>query len=212
MNLAHVFPGTPCFSERSCFGAYSLMLLLISCLLYSIHTPASVSASQLLPMIWWCRCPGHSQTTKNIPYSALRTQKASAKLMLLSALRNRIANSSMTGDVAPILLFVWLCTNYQLEIGYSMKIDVEIRPQFEVSKSGKQPIVSQHLFCWLQTGADVIYIVTVWVSCLLRLNPLRAKFGQVRQERTYSTWPISWLLMSWRRKEPGHQQPWYWPS
>ena len=21
---------------------------------------------------------------------------------------------------------------------------------------------------------------------------------------------ISWLLMSWRRKEPGHQQPWYW--
>ena len=21
-----------------------------------------------------------------------------------------------------------------------------------------------------------------------------------------------WLLMNWRRKEPGHQQPWYWPS
>ena len=21
---------------------------------------------------------------------------------------------------------------------------------------------------------------------------------------------ISWLLMPWRRKEPGHQQPWYW--
>ena len=70
------------------------------------------------------------------------------------------------------------------------------------------------------------------------VNPLRAKFfrgniniylhfasflhinmaqvveilPQIRQEPTYSTWSVSWLLMSWRRKEPGHQQPWYWPS
>ena len=29
---------------------------------------------------------------------------------------------------------------------------------------------------------------------------------------TYPTSAIPWLLMSWRRKEPGHQQPWYWPS
>ena len=29
---------------------------------------------------------------------------------------------------------------------------------------------------------------------------------------TYFTQSISWLLMSWRVKEPGHQQPWYWPS
>ena len=35
---------------------------------------------------------------------------------------------------------------------------------------------------------------------------------QIRQEPTYSTQSISLLLMSWRRKEPGHQQPWYWPS
>ena len=25
-----------------------------------------------------------------------------------------------------------------------------------------------------------------------------------------STRSIPWLLMTWRRKEPGHQQPWYW--
>ena len=63
------------------------------------------------------------------------------------------------------------------------------------------------------------------------LNPLRAKFleeniniylhfmsflhadktqvveipPRVRQGPVYSTLPISWLLMSWRRKEPGHQ-------
>ena len=32
---------------------------------------------------------------------------------------------------------------------------------------------------------------------------------QVRQGPTHSAKSISWLLMSWRRKEPGHQQPWY---
>ena len=35
---------------------------------------------------------------------------------------------------------------------------------------------------------------------------------QVRQGPTYSTESVSWVLMSWWRKEPGHQQPWYWPS
>ena len=33
-----------------------------------------------------------------------------------------------------------------------------------------------------------------------------------RQGLTYLTWPISWQLMTWRRKEPGHQLPWYWAS
>ena len=75
-----------------------------------------------------------------------------------------------------------------------------------------------------------------FANCLF--NPLRAKFfweniniylhfmsllhidmtqvfkilSQVRPGSTYSTSSISWLLMSWRRKEPGHQHPWYWPS
>ena len=35
---------------------------------------------------------------------------------------------------------------------------------------------------------------------------------QARQELIYSTKSISWVMMSWRCKEPGHQQPWYWPS
>ena len=35
-------------------------------------------------------------------------------------------------------------------------------------------------------------------------------FDQVRQELLHiSTYPISWVRMSWRRKEPVHQQPWY---
>ena len=32
----------------------------------------------------------------------------------------------------------------------------------------------------------------------------------VRQDHTYSTKSISWVLMSWRHKEPGNQQQWYW--
>ena len=36
-------------------------------------------------------------------------------------------------------------------------------------------------------------------------------FRQVRQEFTYFTWSISRVLMSWRHKKPGHQQPWYSP-
>ena len=32
---------------------------------------------------------------------------------------------------------------------------------------------------------------------------------QVRQELACSKWSISWVLMSWQCKEPGHQQPWY---
>ena len=35
---------------------------------------------------------------------------------------------------------------------------------------------------------------------------------RVRHGPAYSTWSISWLLMSWRHKEPGHQQQCYWPS
>ena len=78
----------------------------------------------------------------------------------------------------------------------------------------------------------LIQVMTYW------LNPLHAKFFrgniniylhfvsylhidttqvveillQIREEPTYSTKTISWLLMSWQRKEPGHQQPWHWPS
>ena len=34
---------------------------------------------------------------------------------------------------------------------------------------------------------------------------------RVGQGSAYYTLSLSWMLMSWRHKEPGHQQPWYWP-
>ena len=33
-----------------------------------------------------------------------------------------------------------------------------------------------------------------------------------KQPSVYPAWPITWLLMTWRRKEPGHHQPCYWPT
>ena len=33
-----------------------------------------------------------------------------------------------------------------------------------------------------------------------------------RQGLVYLTRSIPWMLITWRGKEPGHQQPWYWPS
>ena len=90
------------------------------------------------------------------------------------------------------------------------------------------------------TAWIMYYIIYLLRRVIIRphFNPLRAKFfrgnlniylhfmsllqinmtqvlkiiSQVRPGPTYSTKSISWLLMFWRRKEPGHQQPWYWPS
>ena len=89
-------------------------------------------------------------------------------------------------------------------------------------------------------GKSLDWVSLSWVIHILmaQLNPLHAKFfrgnknihlhlmtfphidmtqvlqilPQVRPGPTYSTQSISLLLMPWRRKEPGHQQPWYWPS
>ena len=86
---------------------------------------------------------------------------------------------------------------------------------------------------WWPTSWTPYYIIRSQ-----RVNPLRAKFfrgsiniylhfmsflhidltqvlkilPQVREGPTYSIYSISWLLMSWWRKEPGHQQPWHWCS
>ena len=37
-------------------------------------------------------------------------------------------------------------------------------------------------------------------------------FPHGRQNPICFTWLTPWLLMTWWRKEPGHHQPWYWPS
>ena len=48
--------------------------------------------------------------------------------------------------------------------------------------------------------------------CMIRENLSVEIHPQGRKESAYVIKSISWLLMTWRRKEPGHQQAWYWPS
>ena len=51
-----------------------------------------------------------------------------------------------------------------------------------------------------------VSFIHIGMTQILKILP------QVRGWPIYSKYSISWLLMSWRRKEPGHQQPCYWPS
>ena len=67
-------------------------------------------------------------------------------------------------------------------------------------------------------ASDPIRNIPQWPSTsrLGCFNPLYAIFFRgyinIWQRPTYSTYSISWLLMSWWCKEPRHQQQWYWPS
>ena len=54
-------------------------------------------------------------------------------------------------------------------------------------------------------------IINLYLLCLSFLRTNKTQVVEipprVRQRPAYTTYSISWLLMSWRRKEPGHQQP-----
>ena len=57
---------------------------------------------------------------------------------------------------------------------------------------------------------DLLHIELLWRN----IRPFSTIKRQHRESRwpianTYFTLLITWLLMTWRRKEPGHQQPWY---
>ena len=96
---------------------------------------------------------------------------------------------------------------------------------------------TSRVFSSTEISKASIKAITCITNCI-HINHLRAKFfrgniniylhfmsslhidtthvfkilSQVRPGPTYSAYSISWLLISWRCKEPGHQQPWYWPS
>ena len=88
-----------------------------------------------------------------------------------------------------------------------------------ISLTGKSSIfihISLNLFLWVNPlhakffrGNKNIYL---YFMSLLHINMAQVVeiFPQVRQEPTNSPKSISWVLMSWQRKELGHQQSWYW--
>ena len=73
---------------------------------------------------------------------------------------------------------------------------------------------------------DVIWTLHMMISFggTIKSNCIFYQFSTLRLQRyfqllpleiqrpDYPTESIPWLLMTWLHKEPGHQQPWYWPS
>ena len=91
-----------------------------------------------------------------------------------------------------------------------------IRPQLVESHIGKNTYLGllEILTLYvLNFFRGRIYIYLHFMSLLhIDVTQVLEILPQVRPVPIYSTQSISLLLMSWRRKEPGHQQPWYWPS
>ena len=54
------------------------------------------------------------------------------------------------------------------------------------------------------------YICIFYCFWVLRRHTIKI-LPRGRHVPIYLVWSIPWLLMPWRHKEPGHQQPWYWP-
>ena len=122
---------------------------------------------------------------------------------------------------------------------YFMWIHYERLHNHNKAKHNKTVCIFLGIYCMLSSPwLLIIWKLSDSSSAASPFNPLRAKFfrgnlniylyfisllhidmtqvlkilPQVRSGLTYFTLSISWLLMSWRRKERGHQQPWYWHS
>ena len=71
---------------------------------------------------------------------------------------------------------------------------------------------SEPLKCWIhfRKHSDIYF------HFLSSLNNEMAQVIDIppsrRQRSVYPTYSIPWLLMNWQRREPGHQQPWNWPT
>ena len=97
-------------------------------------------------------------------------------------------------------------------------------------------LLSEHVPGIINHQRNITWNFLIWIVSVSDINPSRAHFfiGNIkkmylqfisylhtdviqvveilprgRQELAYSTESILWVLMSWRRKEPGHQQPLY---
>ena len=78
----------------------------------------------------------------------------------------------------------------------------------EISNSVTDLKVINHLFAHFSNGNRNKYLNS---RSFLHIGMAHAVevLPQVRHELTYSAKYVSCVLMLWRRKEPGHQQPWY---
>ena len=111
----------------------------------------------------------------------------------------------------------YLCTDgFNLEIlqhGLYCNVNFEkwhdiccLRAEF-TAKHGKAPLTLTTRW-WMEPDLGS------WQSPgdISRSHLYRGTIAWTPPTAIYRAYTVSWLLMSWRRKEPRHQQPWYWPS
>ena len=67
-------------------------------------------------------------------------------------------------------------------------------------------LLSGHLLYWIYFRRKIVFSQK-WDSADYWNRP----FCGGRQGPLYPAYSLPWLVMSWRRKEPGHQQSWHWP-
>ena len=82
-----------------------------------------------------------------------------------------------------------------------LRVEKYVWRQWRVIRMIVKPLRAK-LFRWnINIYLHFMSLLNIDMTQVLKILP------QVRPRPTYSTKSISWLLMSWRRKEPGHQQP-----
>ena len=104
----------------------------------------------------------------------------------------------------------WPISNYPWDVLWFLE---ELRVQ--IAREGKYQDVAVTSFNPLRAKFFRGYIKHIlhFISFLhIDVTQVVEILPQIRQGPTHSTLSISWLLVSWRRKEPGHQQLWYWHS
>ena len=74
-------------------------------------------------------------------------------------------------------------------------------------ESNQYPLTLNMLFFFIGNMKMYLWFIPFLYADMTQVVEI---LPHVRQDLTYSTLPIPWVLMSWWHKEPGHQQPWYW--
>ena len=72
------------------------------------------------------------------------------------------------------------------------------------------PVLVQ-IMAWCRSGHKPLS-EAIMVNLPTHICVTRPQWVKKREWPVYPACSIAWMLMTWLSKEPGHRQPWYWPS
>ena len=102
---------------------------------------------------------------------------------------------------------------------YSQQVPPFQYIRYPMSALCKCFVLSQYNVTWItfnlwhaELVCGSIKILAYFVLTFIGISPVVEFLPWGKQWHSYLTGSISWLLMTWRRKEPRYLQLWYWPS